>query len=223
IPSSLTVKEYGYNFGIDPRKGQKTGFFTDQRDKRRALQKYAAGLPAGATLLNCFSYTAGFSVYATIAQPALRTINVDQSAGALEMARHNFELNSLDPSGHIFEVADAFKWLEAERERGGQHDIVILDPPAFAKSHREKEKALQGYTRLNRLGLPLVKPGGFLVTCSCSGSVLLEEFATCVREAAAPSGRSIQVLETFENGLDHPVSLAAPEGRYLKVLFCRVI
>ncbi len=223
LPLDLVVRENGFQFAIDPRRGQKTGFFTDQRDKRQALQKYAARLESGATLLNCFSYTAGFSVYAAAAQPALRTLNIDQSAGALELARRNFGLNELDPAAHLFEATDAFKWLEAERERGNQHDLVILDPPAFAKSNREKEKALQGYTRLNRLGLPLVKPGGILLTCSCTGVIGLEEFEGCLREASAATGRSLQILEVFENGLDHPVSLTAPEGRYLKALFCRVL
>ena len=223
LPSALTIRENGLRFGVDPWKGQKTGFFTDQRDKRQALQKYVAKMGEGASLLNCFSYTAGFSVYAALARPGLRTVNVDQSAVALEMARRNFGLNELDPARHVFEATDAFKWLEAERERGIQHDLVILDPPAFAKSHREKDKALQGYVRLNRLGMPLVKPGGFLLTCSCTGSINLDEFENSLREAAAGVNRSFQILEVYENGIDHPVSLAAPEGRYLKVIFGRVI
>ena len=223
LPPDLTVQENGLRFKIDPWKGQKTGFFTDQRDKRQALARYARALPDGATMANLFSYTAGFSVYAVSAQPRLKTINVDQSAAALEQARQNFEANNLASAAHIFETADAFKWLEAERERGGQHEIVILDPPAFAKTHREKDKALKGYTRLNNLGLPLVKPGGLLITCSCSGSVLMADFENAVREAGAHSGRDLQVLEIFENGADHPWSLIAPESRYLKVLFCRVI
>ncbi len=223
IPPGLTVQENGLRFGIDPLKGQKTGFFTDQRDKRQALQKYVGRLPAGASLLNCFSYTAGFSVYASQACPTIRTVNIDQSAGALEMARRNFELNGFDPARHVFEATDAFKWLEAARVTAQSYDMVILDPPAFAKSHREKDKALQGYVRLNRLGLPLVKPGGFLLTCSCTGAVSLDEFENGLREAASATGRSLQILEVFENGIDHPVSLTAPEGRYLKVLFCRVL
>ena len=223
IPPDLTIQENGLYFGVDPRRGQKTGFFTDQRDKRQALQKYVARLGEDASLLNCFSYTAGFSVYAAMARPGLKTVNIDQSAVALDMARRNFELNDLDPARHTFEATDAFKWLEAERERGGQHDVVILDPPAFAKSHREKDKALQGYLRLNRLGMPLVRPGGFLLTCSCSGSVSLDEFENSLREAAVAANRSFQILEVFENGIDHPVSLSAPEGRYLKVIFGRVL
>lgn len=223
IPPDLTVHENGLRFKIDPWKGQKTGFFTDQRDKRLTLARYARALPAGATLANLFSYTAGFSVYAVAAQPALKTVNVDQSGPALDQARFNFEANNLDAAAHIFETADAFKWLEAERERGTRHDIVILDPPAFAKTHRDKDKALKGYVRLNNLGLPLVKPGGLLVTCSCSGSVGMAEFEGAVREAAAQAGRDLQMLEMFENGADHPWSLIAPESRYLKVLFCRAL
>ncbi len=223
IPEDLTVQENGFRFGVDPRLGQKTGFFTDQRDKRQALQRYAANLPEGATMLNTFSYTAGFSVYAAAVNPGLRTINVDQSVRALEQARRNLELNGLEPSNHTYEALDAFKWLEQAGTQSGQYDIVILDPPAFAKSYKDKPRALPGYVRLNRLGLPLVKAGGFLMTCSCSGSVSLEEFTGCLRDAAVLAGRDIQVLETYENGSDHPVSLAAPEGRYLKVLFCRVL
>lgn len=223
IPPDLQVTENGLRFKIDPWKGQKTGFFTDQRDKRQALYRYARALPAGATMANLFSYTAGFSVYAASAQPGLKTVNVDQSASALEQARQNFELNQLDPAAHIFETGDAFKWLEAERASEAKHDIVILDPPAFAKTHREKDKALKGYTRLNALGLPLVKPGGLLITCSCSGSVSMAEFENAVREAAAQTGQSLQILEIFENGADHPWSLIAPESRYLKVLFGRVV
>jgi 23S rRNA (cytosine1962-C5)-methyltransferase len=222
IPSDLTVRENDLRFRIDPWKGQKTGFFTDQRDKRQALARYARTLPDGATMANLFSYTAGFSVYAVAANPGLKTINVDQSGAALAQARQNFEANNLPGAAHIFETADAFKWLETARERGAQHEIVILDPPAFAKTHREKDKALKGYTRLNSLGLPLVKPGGLLITCSCSGSVLMAEFEGAVREASAQVGRDLQVLEIFENGADHPWSLIAPESRYLKVLFCRV-
>lgn len=222
IPANLAVKENGYLFAVDPWKGQKTGFFTDQRDKRVALQRYVANLPSGAKMLNCFSYTAGFSVYAAAANPTLQTVNVDQSAGALEIARQNFALNNLTAAAHSYEVADAFKWLEEKGRESERYEVVILDPPAFAKTHREKERALQGYTRLNKLGLPLVKPGGLLITCSCSGSVGLSDFEGSVREAAAALGLNIQMLELFENGLDHPVNLVAPESRYLKVLFCRI-
>ncbi len=229
VPENLVVRENGLSFTVDLWKGQKTGFFTDQRDKRQTLARYAPGLSLVATpgqpptLFNCFSYSAGFSVYAVKANPALKTLNLDQSANALDMARRNFELNQLDPARHEFLTTDAFKFLQSEAERGATYAGLILDPPAFAKSHKEKDRALQGYNRLNSLGLPLVAPGGLLITCSCSGSISLDEFENSVKEAAAKTGRDVQVLETFENAPDHPFSLAAIEGRYLKVLFCRVI
>jgi len=226
VPEEIVVQENGLRFAVDLWKGQKTGFFTDQRDKRRALARYAPGLSQLADapiLLNCFSYSAGFSVYAVVANPELKTINVDQAAGAIELARRNFKLNQLDPARHEFVTGEAFKYLQAEVGLGNRYAGVILDPPAFAKSHREKERALSGYVRLNSLGMALVAPGGLLITCSCSGSIGLEDFESCVREAAFKQGRDIQVLETFENAPDHPFTLAAAEGRYLKVLFCRVV
>ena len=144
IPPDWTVQENGLRFKIDPWKGQKTGFFTDQRDKRQALARYASALPEGATLANLFSYTAGFSVYAVAAQPGLKTINVDQSAAALEQARQNFEINNLPGAAQIFETADALKWLEAERERGAQHDIVIQIPRRSPRPTARKTKPSKG-------------------------------------------------------------------------------
>lgn len=221
VPEEVLVRENDLQFKVNLLKGQKTGFFTDQRDKRQALQKFVKP----GRLLNCFSYTGGFSVYAAAACAQTQVISIDQSAGAIALARQNFKLNNLDPDNnqHEFIVGDVFEYLQQARERNQQYDLIVLDPPAFAKSHAEKQRALKGYTRLNSLGLPLVKPGGFLVTCSCSGSISLEEFGYCLTQAATHVDRQVQVLETYENGLDHPVSLAAPENRYLKVMFCRVL
>lgn len=221
VPESVIVHENGFQFEVDLLHGQKTGFFTDQRDKRAALPKYVRS----GRLLNCFSYTGSFSIYAAAANPKTEIVNIDQSASAMDLARRNFALNNLDASNPLYSFidGDVFEYLQEARERREKFDLIILDPPAFAKSHSEKERALKGYTRLNSLGLPLVKSGGFLVTCSCSGSISLEEFGYCVTQAATHADREVQVLETFENGLDHPVSLAAPENRYLKVLFCRVL
>jgi 23S rRNA (cytosine1962-C5)-methyltransferase len=216
VPEELVVQENNLKFALNPWTGQKTGFYADQRDKRLALTRYVTG----ENLLNCFSYSAGFSVYAINAHAALRTINVDQSAGALELARRNFELNGLDTAGHEFLVADVFTYLQ---ETGERFDTLILDPPAFAKSHREKDKAVQGYTRLNTLGLPLVKSGGILLTCSCSGSVSVEEFSASIAQAASQTRRRVQILETFEHGFDHPVNVITPESRYLKAMICRVL
>ncbi len=215
IASQIVVRENGLQFEVDLWKGQKTGFYADQRDKRQALTRYARG----ESLLNCFSYSGGFSVYAAKHNSALKVTSLDQSAAAIEIARRNFTLNGLDPAQHEFLAADAFEYLQNQTTK---FDTVILDPPAFAKSHREKDKALQGYQRLNTLGIPLVKSGGILMTCSCSGSISMEEFGNSLAQAAANSHRRLQILETFENGLDHPVNIFTPESRYLKVLICRV-
>ena len=221
VPPEVVVKENGFKFKVNLLTGQKTGFFTDQRDKRQALQKYVRpGL-----LLNCFSYTGSFSVYAAAINSQTQVISVDQSASAMELARQNFALNDLEPDDNRYEfvVADVFEYLQAARQQKQQFDLVILDPPAFAKTQSEKERALKAYVRLNEMGLDVVKSGGFLVTSSCSGSVSLEDFGFSVTQAASHANRQVQVLETYENGLDHPISLAVPENRYLKVMFCRVL
>jgi len=223
LSGEIVIRENGIQFAVDPIAGQKTGFFTDQRDKRAALQRYCANLPNGASMLNGFCYTGAFSVYATKQKPSLQTVNVDESQRALDQARRNFELNNLPAEQHEFLAVDAFPWLEEQRENNKEFDVVLLDPPAFAKSHKDKPRAIKGYTRMARLGIAVTKPGGLLVVCSCSGSVSLDEFTACLRDAAADSKRQVQILEVFQNGADHPVSIGAPEGNYLKVLFCRVL
>jgi 23S rRNA (cytosine1962-C5)-methyltransferase len=219
VPEEVVIKENNLQFALDLWKGQKTGFYTDQRDKRHALQVYAK---SAVNLLNCFSYTGGFSVYAAKANPELSVTSVDQSAPALEIAKRNFSLNDLSPDNHRFLAVDAFDFLHEQKQHNKTYDVVILDPPAFAKSIREKDKALQGYLRLNRLGLPLVKDGGILITCSCSGSVSADAFEESVIQASMQTGTRLQLLEVMQHGTDHPLNLAMPENRYLKVLFCRV-
>jgi 23S rRNA (cytosine1962-C5)-methyltransferase len=219
IPAEVVITENGLLFSLDLWKGQKTGFYADQRDKRLALQSYAKN---AASLLNCFSYTGGFSVYAAKANPALKVTSVDQSAPALEIAKRNFSLNSLPLEGQEFLAIDAFDFLQAQKTKSITYDMVILDPPAFAKSNREKDKALQGYLRLNRLGIPLVKDKGILITCSCSGSISSTDFEESIIQAAMQTGARLQLLEVMQHGIDHPLNLAVPENRYLKVLFCRV-
>jgi 23S rRNA (cytosine1962-C5)-methyltransferase len=221
VPEEVIVRENNFKFKINLRHGQKTGFFTDQRDKRQALQKYVQP----GRFLNCFSYTGSFSIYAAVANAKMQVISIDQSEPAIKLAQDNFVLNNLNPDDerYNFLIGDVFEYLQEMREQKQQFELLVLDPPAFAKSHTEKENALRGYVKLNEAGLLLVKPGGILVTCSCSGSVSLEEFGFCLTQAATHVRRQVQVLETYENGLDHPVTLSAPESRYLKVLFCRVI
>jgi 23S rRNA (cytosine1962-C5)-methyltransferase len=223
LSGDLIVRENGFSFAVNPVSGQKTGFFTDQRDKRAALAGYAARLPAGATFLNCFSYTCSFSIYALAANSELMTTNVDQSAPALEQGRKNYELNSMPAEKHLFINADAFSFLEKQIAHGETYDIAVLDPPAFAKSHKEKAKALKAYARMAALGLSSVKDGGILALCSCSGAVSLDEFIDSIRQSAGQSGSGLQVLDIFQHGADHPVNFMAPETSYLKVVFCRVL
>jgi 23S rRNA (cytosine1962-C5)-methyltransferase len=222
-PGQIVVKENNLKFIVDPLHGQKTGFFSDQRDKRMVLQRYCRRLPSGATLLNCFSYTGAFAVYACAGRPDLHTTNVDQSERALNEAKLNFELNGLAADRNELVCADAFEWLEEQRQAGRQFDAVVLDPPAFAKSTKDKLRASKAYVRMNRLGITLTKPGGIMVTCSCSGPIGFAEFQDCLKEAAGQSGRRLQILETFQNGADHPLNVAVTEAGYLKVIYCRVL
>ncbi len=215
-PPLVEIRENDLRYTVDVWTGQKTGFFLDQRDKRRALAKYVAGK----TVLNTFSYTGAFGIVAGVAG-ASHVTSVDQSGPVVAHAKTQFALNGLDPAAHEFLVGDAFAYLDKWVEAGQRFDVVILDPPAFAKTLGAKPQALRAYRRLNGLGLQCLNPGGLLVTCSCSGSVTMDEFVTTINEAAQREGRVFQSAETFTHGLDHPNLLAMPESGYLKVLFCR--
>jgi 23S rRNA (cytosine1962-C5)-methyltransferase len=219
VPAQVTIRENGVQFHIDPWHGQKTGFFLDQRDKREALRKYAAGK----RILNCFSYTGGFSVYAALMSPETRVTSVDVSAPAMEMARQHFELNGLSPDAHEFVTADVFDYLEEAQRSGELFDIVVLDPPAFAKSKDARNHALKAYRRLNTLGMQVLRPGGILLTCSCSGVVGMDDLLGVLSQSAQRWHRTVQLLETYTHGVDHPTNLAMPETAYLKAVFCRVL
>jgi len=218
VPERIIVRENGVRFLVDPWQGQKTGFFIDQRDKRAALRQYARDK----RVLNCFSYTGGFSVYAALTDPGTRVTSVDVSAPALEMARENFSLNGLDPDRHEFLIADVFDYLAQARRDGALFDVVILDPPAFARSQGARSQALKAYRRLNTLGMQVLQPGGILLTCSCSGVVHLDDLLGVLAQAAQHVQRPVQLLETCTHSLDHPINLAMPETGYLKAIFCRV-
>jgi len=221
--ANLPVKENGFVFMVDLVAGQKTGFFADQRDKRSAVQIYSQRMAPGAVLANVFSYSAAFSIYALAGNSTLQTINVDESAKALELAKRNFDANDISQAGHSFVEAEAFEWLEKQVQTEHTFQFVILDPPAFAKSHKDKEKALRAYARLNYLGMRCCDSGALLLTCSCSGAVSLDDLQACVRSAAAQANRPAQIIEVFKNGADHPVNAAAPESEYLKALLCRIL
>jgi 23S rRNA (cytosine1962-C5)-methyltransferase len=218
VPMQVTVRENGVLFLIDPWQGQKTGFFLDQRDKRQALRKYARAK----RVLNCFSYTGGFSVYAALTSNKTHITSVDISAPAIETAREQFVLNGLDPNQHQFLIADVFDYLEQARSAGEQFDVVVLDPPAFAKTQSARAQALKAYRRLNLLGMQVLRPGGILLTCSCSGVVSMDDLLGVLSQSALRLQRTVQVLETYKYGVDHPINLAMPETSYLKAVFCRV-
>ncbi|MSU74927.1 MAG: class I SAM-dependent rRNA methyltransferase [Candidatus Magasanikbacteria bacterium] len=216
VPERVKIKENGYLFWVDIIGGQKTGFFLDQRDKRLALQKYVMNKK----VLNCFSYTGGFSVYA-LGAGAKSVVSVDASQPALELAEENVKLNKLDESKCEFILADVKEYLTDCQS--GEFDVIILDPPAFVKDRHKIKEGLQGYRKINEMALRILPPGGILLTCSCSAHVRLEDFRFMLSEAAARAGRTVQVLETFTHGIDHPELAAFTEGEYLKCVFAKVL
>ncbi len=218
VPAQVAVRENGVQFLVDPWQGQKTGFFIDQRDKREALRKYARDK----RVLNCFSYTGGFSVYAALTSNKTSVTSVDISAPAIETARQHFILNGLDPNAHQFLIADVFDYLEQAHRDEEQFDVVVLDPPAFAKTQSARTQALKAYRRLNMLAMQVLRPGGILLSCSCSGVVGMDDLLGVLSQVAQRLHRSVQLLETYTHGVDHPINLAMPETSYLKAVFCRV-
>ena len=218
VPAQVAVRENRVQFLVDPWQGQKTGFFIDQRDKREALRKYARDK----RILNCFSYTGGFSVYAALTSNKTSVTSVDISAPAIEAARQHFILNGLDPNAHQFLIADVFDYLEQAHRDEEQFDVVVLDPPAFAKTQSARTQALKAYRRLNMLAMQVLRPGGILLSCSCSGVVGMDDLLGVLSQVAQRLHRSVQLLETYTHGVDHPINLAMPETSYLKAVFCRV-
>lgn len=219
VPERIEIREGGVRYLVDPYGGQKTGFFLDQREKRARVASFA---PHFGSLLNCFSYSGGFALAGLAANPGLRTVNVDSSAAALELARSNYALNGHDPTAHRFEESDVLRYLQRAVSAGERFDLVILDPPAYAKSVAMKERALRGYETLNHLGAQAVAPGGLLLTCSCSGGVDYREFEGAVRAGLRRAGRMGQILDIFGPSLDHPTLPGFLEDRYLKALSLRV-
>lgn len=202
--------ENGLRFHIDWLNGQKTGFFVDQRENRSLLEHYAPGRQ----VLNMFCYTGGFSVYALRGGAEL-VHSVDASAKAIELTRANVELNFPGDQRHEAYTADAFKYLE---EAGNNYDLIVLDPPAFAKHRDALRNALKGYTRLNAMAFRKIKPGGILFTFSCSQAVSKEQFRLAVFTAATQSGRHVRILHQLHQPADHPINIYHPEGEYLKGL-----
>lgn len=208
------IEENGARFAIDLLGGQKTGFFIDQRDNRKAVAQWVAGK----RLLNCFSYTGGFSLLAALA--GAQTTSVEISEPAQELARENFRLNGLDPDAHQFITANVFDHL---RQIEPQYDMIVLDPPAFVKNKNHLKQACRAYQDINRIAMRQSLPDGLLLTCSCSHYLDWELFQKILFSAATESGRQVQMLQRLGQPLDHPVSLFHPEGEYLKAFLLRVI
>lgn len=204
--------EYGLKFHIDWLRGQKTGFFVDQRENRRLLEKYAYGR----NVLNMFCYTGGFSVYA-MRGGAEVVHSVDSSAKAIDLTKANIELNFPKDSRHSAFTEDAFKFL-SHIGKEQNYDLIILDPPAFAKHKEAVRNAIKGYTRLNTIAFEKISKGGILFTFSCSQAVSKEQFRLAVFTAAAISGRHVRILHQLHQPADHPINIYHPEGEYLKGL-----
>jgi 23S rRNA (cytosine1962-C5)-methyltransferase len=221
----ILVEEHRLRYRVDVAKGQKTGFFLDQRDNRAAIAEVVAVMVQGGTppdVLNCFCYTGGFSLSA-LAAGAKSVLSIDSSAAALELAKANLELNALDTQKADWVEADVFRHLRLLRDQGKAFDLIVLDPPKFAPTSRDAERAARGYKDINLNALKLLRPGGVLATFSCSGGVSAELFQKIVAGAAADAGVSLRLEQRLAASADHPVRLEFPEGEYLKGLLLRCL
>ena len=217
-PRPMFIEEHGVRYGIDVAEGQKTGFFLDQRDNRRR----AADFVRNRRVLDVCCYTGGFGLNCLVNGGAAEVVAVDASESALNQARSNAELNGV--ADHLTTVKqDAFKALEDLESRGEKFDTVVLDPPKLARNRQGVDAALRGYYSLNRFALGLIQPGGFFVTCSCSGHITHELFADMLGQAALHSNRRLQLLEVRGPSADHPSSVHCLETDYLKCYLCRVL
>lgn len=215
-PTELTIEEHGLRFKVDLARGHKTGFYLDQRENRLRVRELARGRDA----LDCFCYSGGFTVNA-LAGGAQSVLSVDSSAEALSMCRENLALNNLPADRHTALEGDVFQALRKFRDAGRSFDLIVLDPPKFAPTAAQAARAARGYKDINLLGFKLLRPGGILVTFSCSGGVTAALFQQIVAGAALDAEVQAQVVAHLAQGPDHPVALEFPEGAYLKGLVCR--
>ena len=216
-PPLITIREGRLSFLVDVYKGHKTGFYLDQRPNRALLMKYAENKE----VLNAFSYTGGFGIAAAISN-ASRVTNVDTSQESLDLARQNFQINNVGKDETEYIQEDVFNLLRTFRDGRRQFDLIILDPPKFVAAASQLAGGTRGYKDINLLAFKLLRPGGILVTFSCSGYVKPDLFQKIVADAAVDAGRDASVLEYLSQGPDHPVALNYPEGLYLKGMVCRV-
>ena len=216
-PKDLTVQEHHLKFQVDLQTGQKTGLFLDHRENRRFLE----GWSQDREVLNCFSYTGAFSLYA-LRGGAKRVVSVDVGRSLAQATTTNIHLNQLDESRHTFVTEDCFTLLSRYVEQKQRFDLLILDPPSFAKSKQNRHAALRAYTKLNALALQCVTPGGLLATASCTSQVSPDAFKEMIAAAGASAGHRLQIIHEAGQPLDHPVPAQFPEGRYLKFVVGRV-
>ncbi len=221
-PDLVEIRENGFRFLVDVKRGHKTGFYLDQRENRQRAVGYLRPSPLASEVLNVFSYTGAFAVYACAANPNARVVNLDASRDALNLARGNMRLNGCEERGEFIE-GDAFLVLRRYRDAGKSFDAIILDPPKFVHAQSQVQSGLRGYKDINLLAFKLLKPGGTLVTFSCSGQVSAELFQKVVFEAATDAKRDAQIVAKLSQSPDHPILLAFPESEYLKGLVCRVV
>lgn len=227
-PDLIETLENGFRFLVDVKRGHKTGFYLDQRENRRRVAVFQSGRRKTGALarlpevLNVFSYTGAFGVYTCAADPNVHVINLDASADALKLAQENMRLNGFETRGELVE-GDAFQVLRRYRDERRSFDTIILDPPKFVYSQSQLQSGLRGYKDINLLALKLLKPGGLLVTFSCSGLVSEDLHQKVVFGAAVDAGRDVQIIARLLQAPDHPILLSFPESEYLKGLICRVI
>ncbi|RFZ92399.1 class I SAM-dependent rRNA methyltransferase [Mucilaginibacter conchicola] len=216
-PELVMVKENGITYGINIAEGQKSGFYCDQRDNRRILAHYAKGK----SVLDCFSYTGGFSLNA-FRNGAASVTSVDSSALAIETLQENIRLNNFESEKHTAIKSDVNAQLRKFRDEEAKFDIIVLDPPKYAPSRSALDRASRAYKDLNRIGMQLLNSGGLLATFSCSGAMDMETFKQVLAWAALDAGKQVQFIYQFNQPEDHPVRASFPEGEYLKGLLCRV-
>jgi 23S rRNA (cytosine1962-C5)-methyltransferase len=217
-PRELIIAEHGLRMQVDLFFGQKTGLFLDHRENRR----FIAELCRGKRVLNLFSYTGAFSLYAARAG-ATRVTSVDLSQPAARAARANFQLNGLDPEQHDFFSEDVFEFLERSRQEGASYDLVICDPPSFANSREQLKNALRAYVSVNSAGLRVLEVGGTYAAASCTAQLSVEAFRGVLAEAAVNARRRLQIFHDAAQSSDHPVFAGHPEGRYLKFMVARAL
>ena len=217
VPEEINIIECDLKFIVKVTTGQKTGFYLDQRDNRKISSKFFMDKD----VLNVFSFTGGFSVYA-VHHKAKSVISIDSSKSATEIAKKNLEINGLDGANCEWLVEDAFKALRTMRDQDRKFDVVVLDPPKFAATQAQVERASRGYKDINLLGFKLLNPGGTLITFSCSGGISESLFQKIVADAALDAGVTSSIVEKLNQGPDHPIGLNFPEGAYLKGLICKI-